>query len=41
MREYGHNGEDHPSEVAVGIADEDSSRVPIVIPESERDTDEG
>lgn len=35
------DGEDHAGEVAVRVADEDARRVPVVVPERQRDADEG
>lgn len=37
----GYDGEDHAGEVTVGVADEDAGWVPIVVPERERDANEG
>lgn len=41
MAEDGDDGEDHPGEVAVSVADENTGRVAVVPPEGEGDADEG
>lgn len=41
MSQDSDNRENHPGEIAVGVSDEDSSRVPIMPPESKRDADKG
>jgi len=41
MAEDADYGENHASEVAVGVADEDFGGIPVVPPEGEGDADEG
>lgn len=40
MAEDADDSEDHAGEVAVGVADEDLSGEPVVVPEGEGDSDE-